>query len=150
RTSRAAPRVARSAGIAWRDRTRRPRWTPARQSWRQDVGAILRTQPLGRLDLLHQGLVDVRHNKARERILGVVILAGAMASAVFRQQLVLDEVVEHLLAFGQVVAVGDTERVVEALPVGAVLIGVILKLARTAALTLEFPGPPKEGGTGEG
>ena len=76
-------------------------------------------EPFHRLDLLHQRLVDERQDRGREGVLELLVFGSAVLGAVRRQPAGVDEVLERDL----VGAIGDAERVVHALPAGAVLVG---------------------------
>src|SRR5713226_3205684 len=91
--------------------------------------AVLRPQPLPRLDLPHQLLIDMREDVLLKGILDLLKLSVAPLSSELREQRFLHQILERvLLAASQGTAIGDAQKGVEALPVRAVRIGEMLFL----------------------
>src|SRR5712691_13310768 len=73
--------------------------------------AVAGLEPLRRLNLLHQLLVDVRHDGLDEGVPDLLVFVGAARDPVLAQPL-LDQVLERF----RIAAIADAEKIVEALP----------------------------------
>src|SRR5215469_17005526 len=91
-----------------------------------------RLQPIPRLDLLHQLLINERPDGLDERGLDQLVLMRACRRAFFRQPSGIDHVLDQL----RIASIGPADSVIESLRARSMLVGKMAPL-RGIALVLE-------------